>query len=82
MMQLDDCVHVLTTGPRLEEAMERSIRWLDRCNKAHKRKSEQNLFAIIQVYFSQFFIVQVSHFFKINLRVASMKLFVLVVWKK
>ena len=49
MMQLDDCVHVLTTGPRLGEAMERSVRWLDRCNKAHKRKSEQNLFGIIQV---------------------------------
>ena len=50
MMQLDDCVHVLTTGPRLEEAMERSIRWLDRCNKAHARKDKQNLFAIIQVF--------------------------------
>ena len=30
MMQLDDVVHVLTTGPRVEEAMLRSVRWLDR----------------------------------------------------
>ena len=30
IMQLDDVVHVLTTGPRVEEAMWRSVRWLDR----------------------------------------------------
>ncbi|RKP24307.1 queuine tRNA-ribosyltransferase 1 [Syncephalis pseudoplumigaleata] len=48
MMQLDDVVSSLTTGPRLEEAMYRSIRWLDRCIKAHKRPQEQNLFGIIQ----------------------------------
>ncbi|KAJ3443513.1 queuine tRNA-ribosyltransferase catalytic subunit 1 [Anaeramoeba flamelloides] len=48
IMQLDDVVHVLTSGKRLEEAMYRSIRWLDRCIKAHSRKSEQNLFPIIQ----------------------------------
>ena len=29
-MQLDDVVHVLTKGARVEEAMWRSIRWLDR----------------------------------------------------
>jgi tRNA-guanine family transglycosylase len=40
----------LTTGPRVEEAMQRSIRWLDRCIAQHesKAKSNQNLFAIIQ----------------------------------
>ncbi|KAJ3435007.1 queuine tRNA-ribosyltransferase catalytic subunit 1 [Anaeramoeba flamelloides] len=48
IMQLDDVVHVLTSGKRLEEAMYRSIRWLDRCIKAHSRKKEQNLFPIIQ----------------------------------
>lgn len=48
MMQLDDVVSSLTTGPRVEEAMHRSIRWLDRCIAAHKRQDEQNLFAIIQ----------------------------------
>ncbi|XP_033103791.1 queuine tRNA-ribosyltransferase catalytic subunit 1-like [Anneissia japonica] len=48
MMQLDDVVHVLTQGPRVEEAMHRSIRWLDRCVAAHKRPSEQALFAIVQ----------------------------------
>ena len=63
IMQLDDVVHVLTKGARVEEAMWRSIRWLDRyypttCNihyfinfrsiAAHKRPDQQNLFAIIQ----------------------------------
>jgi len=48
MMQLDDVVATLTVGPRVAEAMERSVRWLDRCIKAHTRPEEQNLFAIIQ----------------------------------
>ncbi|KAI8884954.1 queuine tRNA-ribosyltransferase [Backusella circina FSU 941] len=48
MMQLDDVISSLTTGPRVEEAMWRSIRWLDRCIKAHKNTETQNLFAIIQ----------------------------------
>ncbi|KAI8973561.1 tRNA-guanine(15) transglycosylase-like protein [Mycotypha africana] len=48
MMQLDDVISSLTTGPRVEEAMWRSIRWLDRCIKAHKKPETQNLFAIIQ----------------------------------
>ena len=48
IMQLDDVVHVLTTGDRVEEAMHRSVRWLDRCIGAHTRKHDQNLFAIIQ----------------------------------
>src|SRR5690348_16289341 len=47
MMQLDDVISSLTTGPRVEEAMWRSIRWLDRCIVANKRPNEQNLFAII-----------------------------------
>ncbi|KAA8914445.1 hypothetical protein TRICI_002888 [Trichomonascus ciferrii] len=48
MMQLDDVVATLTTGPRVEEAMHRSIRWLDRCIAAHKNPDTQNLFAIVQ----------------------------------
>ncbi|KAI9319057.1 tRNA-guanine(15) transglycosylase-like protein [Dichotomocladium elegans] len=48
MMQLDDVISSLTTGPRVEEAMWRSIRWLDRCIAAHKNPDRQNLFAIIQ----------------------------------
>ena len=48
IMQLDDVVHVKTTGPRVEEAMWRSVRWLDRCIQAHSRKDSQNLFGIIQ----------------------------------
>ncbi len=47
-MQLDDVVATLTTGERMEEAMRRSIRWLDRCIAAHKYPERQNLFCIIQ----------------------------------
>jgi len=49
IMQLDDVI--ATTSPdaqRMKEAMERSIRWLDRCIVAHKRPEKQNLFCIIQ----------------------------------
>ena len=48
MMQLDDVVSSTLTGPRVEEAMHRSIRWLDRCIAANKNPDKQNLFAIIQ----------------------------------
>jgi queuine tRNA-ribosyltransferase catalytic subunit len=44
-------VSSLETGPRVEEAMERSIRWLDRCIQHHEKsgkKDIQNLFAIVQ----------------------------------
>ena len=48
-MQLDDVI--AATSPdrqRMKEAMERSIRWLDRCIAAHKNPERQNLFCIIQ----------------------------------
>ncbi|EGD74933.1 queuine tRNA-ribosyltransferase 1 [Salpingoeca rosetta] len=48
IMQLDDVVSSLVTGPRVEEAMHRSIRWLDRCIEAHRHPDRQNLFGIIQ----------------------------------
>ncbi|ORC90896.1 putative queuine tRNA-ribosyltransferase [Trypanosoma theileri] len=48
MMQLDDVVHVLTTGPRVREASERSVRWLDRCLSANKNPEKQGIFGIIQ----------------------------------
>ncbi|XP_059413344.1 queuine tRNA-ribosyltransferase catalytic subunit 1 isoform X2 [Carassius carassius] len=35
-------------GPRVEEAMHRSVRWLDRCIAANKNPDRQNMFAIIQ----------------------------------
>lgn len=50
-MQLDDVVSSLTVGPRVAEAMERSVRWLDRCIAQHERsgrQDRQNLFAIVQ----------------------------------
>ncbi|KAL6173821.1 hypothetical protein ACJQWK_01351 [Exserohilum turcicum] len=49
IMQLDDVI--VTTSPdhaRMREAMERSVRWLDRCIHAHKYPERQNLFCIIQ----------------------------------
>jgi tRNA-guanine transglycosylase len=49
MMQLDDVL--VTTSPdavRMRQAMERSVRWLDRCIAAHKNPDRQNLFCIIQ----------------------------------
>ncbi|BBN00677.1 queuine tRNA-ribosyltransferase catalytic subunit [Marchantia polymorpha subsp. ruderalis] len=48
IMALDDVVKTTTTGPRVEEAMHRTIRWIDRCVAAHSRPTEQNLFAIVQ----------------------------------
>ncbi|KFA65630.1 hypothetical protein S40285_05341 [Stachybotrys chlorohalonatus IBT 40285] len=49
IMQLDDVL--VTTSPdkaRMREAMERSVRWLDRCIAAHQNPDRQNLFCIIQ----------------------------------
>ncbi|KAK4878946.1 hypothetical protein RN001_007092 [Aquatica leii] len=49
IMQLDDVVK--TTSPdnaRIEEAMFRTTRWLDRCLMAHKRNDDQNIFPIVQ----------------------------------
>ena len=49
IMQLDDVVSSVNPDEaRFREATERSVRWLDRCIAAHRRKNEQNLFAIIQ----------------------------------
>ncbi|KAI0076111.1 Queuine tRNA-ribosyltransferase [Panus rudis PR-1116 ss-1] len=51
IMQLDDVVSSLTTGPRVGEAMWRTIRWLDRCIEYHEKSGKtdtQNLFAIVQ----------------------------------
>ena len=48
MMQLDDVVRTTTEGPRMKEAMERTVRWLDRNIEAHDRPEEQNLFPIVQ----------------------------------
>ncbi|KAL9049070.1 MAG: hypothetical protein Q9162_007407 [Coniocarpon cinnabarinum] len=49
IMQLDDVI--VTTSPdreRMEEAMYRSVRWLDRCIASHRKTESQNLFCIIQ----------------------------------
>lgn len=48
IMQLDDVVAPTVEEARLEEAMYRSIRWLDRCITAHQNPQDQNLFPIIQ----------------------------------
>ena len=49
IMQLDDVI--ATTSPdqaRIREAMQRSVRWLDRCIDAHQKPDSQNLFCIVQ----------------------------------
>ncbi|PFH33647.1 queuine trna-ribosyltransferase domain-containing protein [Besnoitia besnoiti] len=49
IMQLDDVVSSTTPDPvRVEDAMLRSLRWLDRCIAAHTRPREQALFGIVQ----------------------------------
>ncbi|KAH9549741.1 hypothetical protein CY35_10G035200 [Sphagnum magellanicum] len=48
IMALDDVVKTTTEGPRVEEAMHRTLRWIDRCIAAHSRPKEQNLFGIVQ----------------------------------
>ncbi|KAL1434613.1 hypothetical protein MTO96_011698 [Rhipicephalus appendiculatus] len=48
MMQLDDVVSSTISGPRVEEAMHRTIRWLDRCLTAHQNSATQNIFPIVQ----------------------------------
>ncbi|XP_026572558.1 queuine tRNA-ribosyltransferase catalytic subunit 1 [Pseudonaja textilis] len=48
IMQLDDVISSTLGGPRVEDAMLRSVRWLDRCIAAHSKPNQQNLFAIIQ----------------------------------
>ena len=49
MMQLDDVIATTTPDQiRMREAMQRSVRWLDRCIAAHKKPETQNLFCIIQ----------------------------------
>jgi len=48
MMALDDVVSSTTVGPRVEEAMYRTLRWIDRCIAAHKKPESQNIFCIVQ----------------------------------
>ncbi|XP_048131077.1 queuine tRNA-ribosyltransferase catalytic subunit 1-like isoform X2 [Rhodamnia argentea] len=48
IMALDDVVRTTITGPRIEEATYRTLRWIDRCIAAHRRPNEQNLFGIVQ----------------------------------
>ena len=39
-MALDDVVKTTTTGPRIEEAMYRTLRWIERCVKGlHSSKT-------------------------------------------
>lgn len=49
IMQLDDVIATTSPdGARMQEAMERSLRWLDRGIAAHSKPESQNLFCIIQ----------------------------------
>jgi len=51
MMQLDHVLHSLTEDTSdsvFKDAMDRSVRWLDRCEKVHTNTTAQALFPIIQ----------------------------------
>jgi queuine tRNA-ribosyltransferase len=48
MMALDDVIKTTTVGDRVEEACDRTIRWIDRCIAAHRHPERQNLFPIVQ----------------------------------
>lgn len=48
MMALDDVIKTTTEGPRMEEACDRTIRWIDRNISSHEKQDQQNLFPIIQ----------------------------------
>jgi len=48
MMALDDVVSSTVSGPRVEEAMHRTLRWIDRCLAAHNNPERQCLFGIVQ----------------------------------
>lgn len=49
VMQLDHVIPALTPeGPIIEEAMWRSVRWLDRCRQAQRRHGRCVLFPIVQ----------------------------------
>lgn len=48
MMALDDVIASTTSGDRVKEASERTIRWIDRCIGAHGRPETQNLYGIVQ----------------------------------
>ena len=48
IMALDDVVSSVADDPtRFEVATYRTLRWLDRCHSAHRRKHDQNLFPIV-----------------------------------
>jgi queuine tRNA-ribosyltransferase len=48
IMALDDVIPPTSSEGDLHKSCERTLRWLDRCIEAHSRKSEQNLFGIVQ----------------------------------
>ena len=47
-MQLDHVIPSVSEGPIVEEAMHRSIRWLDRCARAQTKPERCFLFPIVQ----------------------------------
>lgn len=48
IMALDDVVSSTLTGPRVQEACGRTLRWVKRCRNVHANAGKQNLFPIVQ----------------------------------
>ena len=48
IMAFDECTEYPVSKEYCDSALERTIRWLERCKKAHKNTEEQSLFGIVQ----------------------------------
>ena len=61
MMALDDVIKSTISGPRVEEACHRTVRWIDRCLKANRNPNKLIYFYIFlfidKIYFQLFKVV-------------------------
>lgn len=50
MMALDDVIKTTVTGPRVEEACHRTVRWIDRCLSANRNPQKYHLVCLRATY--------------------------------
>ena len=48
IMSFDECPPYPSTREYMEDSVERTLRWAERCIKAHERQGQQGLFGIVQ----------------------------------
>lgn len=68
IMALDDVVKTTITGPRIEEAMYRTLRWIDRCIAG----MIISLVTLGQIKYSSGFCNQLFSIFKLKLSIISL----------